>query len=97
MALVISPELYRRFKDEILSYTNSRQRYESGQPSKGLSDSEIAKKLGITLEEAVELRCIAELDIIETSRFFEADGWKQDRFDQEKAGSPKDSEGQGNE
>ena len=84
MSVPISPELYNRFKNEILSHTNARQRYEPGKPLRGLSDVEIAEKLGITIEEATELRCIAEIEIIETSRFYEADEWKQERFDQAK-------------
>lgn len=84
MPLLISLKLYRRFKDRIMSYTNSRQKYEPGRRSRGLSDVEIAEKLGIRGEEVTEIRCIAELDVIETSRFFEADGWKQEHFDQTK-------------
>ena len=90
MALIISPELYRKFKDKVMAYTNSRQRYEPGKPSRGLSDAEIAENLGITAEEVMEIRCIAELEAIETSRFFEADPWKQDRYSRARPATDKD-------
>lgn len=84
MTTIISPELYERFKDEILRYTNHNQRYEPGKGLRALTDAEIAEKLGITTQEATEIRCIAELDAIATSRFLDADGWKQERFEQRK-------------
>ena len=90
MALVISPELYRKFKDKVLACTNSKQRYESGKSSRGLSDAEIAENLGIKPEEVTEIRCIAELEAIETSRFFEADSWKQDRYNNAKSSADRD-------
>jgi len=86
MTTKISPELYERFRHEILGYTNSKQRYEPGKAQRGLSDAEIAEKLGITALEATEIRCIAELDAVATSRFLEADGWKQERFERTKVG-----------
>jgi hypothetical protein len=88
MTMIISPELYEKFKDEILRYTNARQRYEPGKPQRGLSDAEIAEKLGISIPEVTEIRCIAELDVIDTSRFLDADGWKQECFEMTKVGIP---------
>ena len=86
MAVSISPELYRKLKDQVLAFTNSRQRYEPGKGLRGLSDAEIAEKIGVTAEEVTEIRCIAELDALETSHFFEADAWKQERFDRKETG-----------
>lgn len=76
----VSPELYRRHREAVLAYTNARQRFADGQVVRGLSDVEIAGKLGITPEEAQEIRCIAELDLAESGRWFEADAWKEERF-----------------
>lgn len=84
MTLIIPTELYERFKDEVLSHTNHIQRYEPGKALRGLTDAEIGEQLGITPEEVTEIRCIAELEVIGRSRFFDADGWKQDRFTQKK-------------
>ena len=76
----IAPELYQQHKDKVLALTNARQRYEPGKHLRGLTDAEIGATLGITAAEATEIRCIAELDLIDSQRFFEADDWKQDRF-----------------
>lgn len=79
MPFTISPDLYRQHKDQVLALTNARQRYEPGKKLRGLTDAEIAQKLGITTEEATEIRCIAEVDLADADRFFEADGWKESR------------------
>ena len=80
MPLPIAPELYHKHKDQVLALTNARQRYEPRKHLRGLTDAEIGATLGITAAEATEIRCIAELDLIDSQRFFEADEWKEDRF-----------------
>jgi hypothetical protein len=75
MPFPVSPDLYRQHKDQILALTNARQRYEPGKHLRGLTDAEIGERLGITAAEATEIRCIAELDLIESRRFFEAEEW----------------------
>jgi DNA-directed RNA polymerase specialized sigma subunit len=79
MPSYVSVDLYEKHKDTILSLTNARQRYEPGRGLRGLTDKEIAERLGISQEEATEIRCIAELDLAESSRYFEADAWKEER------------------
>jgi hypothetical protein len=79
MPFPISPDLYRQHKDQVLALTNARQRYEPGKNLRGLTDAEIAHRLGITTEEATEIRCIAEVDLADADRFFEADDWKEGR------------------
>lgn len=81
MPFSISPDLYHQHKDQVLALTNARQRYEPGKDLRGLTDAEIAEKLGITPEEATEIRCIAEVDLADADRFFEADAWKEGRRD----------------
>jgi hypothetical protein len=80
MPFFVSPELYRRHRDEVIALTTARQRHEPGRNLRGLTDAEIAEKLRITPEEVTEIRCIAELDLLEADRFFEADAWKEARF-----------------
>ena len=62
MTRTISPVLYEKYKDRILRMSNSFQRFEPGEKQRGMSDQQIARKLGLTEEEVAEIRCIAELD-----------------------------------
>ncbi len=86
MTLFISPEFYERYKSEVLKHTNAVQRYETGKRHRGLPDAEIAEKLGITKQEAAEIRSIAELEANDLSEFMEADAWKQERLDRKRVG-----------
>lgn len=79
MPFSISPDLYNEFKDRVLALTNARQRYEPEKRLRGLTDAEIAERLGITPADATEIRCIAEVDLADAARYFEADGWKEGR------------------
>jgi hypothetical protein len=54
----LDPEIYRRHKDEVLALSNSFQRI--GQ--RGLSDKEIATRLGLDERTVTEIRCVAERD-----------------------------------
>jgi hypothetical protein len=55
----LEPEVYRRHKDEVLRLCNSFQRI--GQ--RGLSDREIAERLGLDERTVTEIRCVAERDV----------------------------------
>jgi hypothetical protein len=63
----LDPELYRRHKDTVLQLANSFQRI--GQ--RGLSDREIAEKLGLDERTVTEIRCVAERDC------YGLDEWEQ--------------------
>ena len=63
----LDPELYRRHKDTVLQLANSVQRI--GQ--RGLSDREIAEKLGLDERTVTEIRCVAERDC------YGLDEWEQ--------------------
>ena len=54
----LDPELYRQHKDAVLALANSFQRI--GQ--RGLSDREIAEKLGLDERTVTEIRVVAERD-----------------------------------
>lgn len=54
----LDPEVYRRYKDEVLALCNSFQRIDR----RGLSDAEIATKLGLEERVVTEIRCVAERD-----------------------------------
>ena len=54
----LDPEVYRRHKDEVLQLSNSFQRIDR----RGLSDAEIAEKLGLSERVVTEIRCVAERD-----------------------------------
>lgn len=62
MTKTISPALYEKYRDKILRMSNSFQRFEPGKKQRGMTDGQIAKKLGLSEEEVREIRCIAELD-----------------------------------
>lgn len=55
----LDPDVYRRYKDEVLKLSNSFQRI--GQ--RGLSDREIAERLGLDERTVTEIRCVAERDV----------------------------------
>ena len=55
----LDPEVYKRHQDEVLRLSNSFQRI--GQ--RGLSDREIAERLGLDERTVTEIRCVAERDI----------------------------------
>ena len=54
----LDPEIYRRYRDEVLQLCNSVQRI----GGRGLSDREIAEKLGLEERVVTEIRCVAERD-----------------------------------
>jgi len=56
---VLDPEIYRRYRDQVLALCNSFQRI--GQ--RGFSDREIAERLGLEERVVTEIRCVAERDM----------------------------------
>ena len=79
MARPVAPGLYERYREAVLSYSNGVQRIEDGLVRRGLSDDEIAEKLGLTVAEVEEIRCVAEIDLAELSWWDEAESFKQER------------------
>ena len=55
----LDPEVYRRHRDDVLRLSNSFQRIDQ----RGLSDREIAERLGLDERTVTEIRCVAERDV----------------------------------
>lgn len=56
---VIPIDVYKKYKDLVMYYSNSIQR----DVGRGLTVTEIAKKLGLTPREVLEILAVAEKDI----------------------------------
>jgi len=54
----LDPEVYERYKDQVLELSNSFQRIDRP----GLSDRQIAERLGLDERTVTEIRCVAERD-----------------------------------
>jgi hypothetical protein len=54
----LDPDVYRRYRHEVLRLSNSFQRI----GRRGLSDREIADRLGLAEAIVTEIRCVAERD-----------------------------------
>jgi hypothetical protein len=55
----LDPEVYARHKDEVLRLSNSFQKIDA----RGLSDREIAERLGLDERTVTEIRVVAERDV----------------------------------
>ena len=65
---VVDPDLYDRYRKEIVALTNSYQvdinefLPDDGTRKRGLSDTEIAERLGLDVRDVTEIRVVAEHD-----------------------------------
>jgi DNA-directed RNA polymerase specialized sigma subunit len=80
MPKTVSPEVYRRHGRQVWECTNRVQRFVPGEPNRGLTDKEIASRLGLSLQEVIEIRSIAEHDFIPLEAYLEAEKTKESRF-----------------
>ncbi len=80
MPRFVSMNLYERYRDAVWGLTNARQRYEPGRKHRGLTDEEIASKLGLTVEDVTEIRCIAEIEKTPLETYLDAERIKEERF-----------------
>jgi DNA-directed RNA polymerase specialized sigma subunit len=78
MFKTISPKLYKKYKDQVLNLSNALQRYEAKANLRGLSDKEIAEKLGLAEDEVTEIRILAELETPPLSNWQEAISHKRE-------------------
>jgi len=76
----VSIDLYNRYREDVWKLTNAKQRFEPGKTNRGLTDKEIASHLGLTVEEVIEIRCIAEIDKIRLKTYLDAEKTKEKRF-----------------
>ena len=75
MSYFIDPETYRRYRDQVIALSQSIQvNYPEHLPPEkrrpGLSDEQIAEKLGIDVFTAREVRCVAERE------YYGLDEWR---------------------
>ena len=80
MPKFVNPDLYNRYKDEVWKLTNAQQRYEPGKAHRGLSDEEIARRLGLKPEQVTEIRCIVENEKVSLEKYLVAEGTKEQRY-----------------
>jgi ribosome-binding protein aMBF1 (putative translation factor) len=78
----VDPDTYKKYKDEILELSHAVQVnfQEQLPPEKrqpGLSDKQIAEKLGLELQVVREIRCVAERDKYPLDEFEEAIRFKE--------------------
>jgi hypothetical protein len=69
----VDPETYKKHKDEVVRLSNSFQ--EIGK--RGLSDREIAERLGLDERTVTEIRCVAERDLYPLEEWQEAIDFKR--------------------
>jgi hypothetical protein len=82
MPKYISPELYEKYKHQILEMSCAIQVYEGTvavRDSHSLTDQEIADKLGLDVEDVTEIRCIAEIDTLPADTWMKSDNWKREK------------------
>lgn len=94
MAYYVSPELYAKYKEAVMELGLSTQEYVKmtfQRGKRGLTDKEIAQKLGLEEVDVAEIRAIAEIDLLPANSWWEADQFKakraKDFFAREKKGS----------
>ena len=78
----VDPETYNKYKDEILELShavqvNFQEHLPADKRQPGLSDQQIAEKLGLDLQEVREIRCVAERDKYPLDEFEEAIRFKE--------------------
>lgn len=73
----VDPEIYKRHKDEILRLSDSvqinfQEHLPPGERRRGLSDKEIAERLGLDERTVREIRVVAERDTYDLSEWEKA-------------------------
>ncbi|MFC2011460.1 hypothetical protein ACFLUR_04155 [Chloroflexota bacterium] len=76
----LTPEIYNKYKQQVLDMSLAVQYYvglEQQRESSCLSDGEIAKRLGLSVEEVREIRTIAENDLLPADTWMKSDEEKR--------------------
>ena len=82
MSKYVSPELYNKYKHQVLEMSPSIQYYEgtvARRESSSLSDREIAERLGLDVDDVTEIRCIAEVDLLPADTWLKSENWKREK------------------
>lgn len=80
MSRFVSMDLYYRYKDEVWRLTNAQQQTDAAGLQRGLSEQEIADRLGLAVEDVLEIRCIVEHEMTPLQEHLDADDTKESRF-----------------
>ncbi|MBI4284811.1 MAG: hypothetical protein HY670_02790 [Chloroflexi bacterium] len=78
----VSPELYEKYKHQVLEMSLAIQYYDGTKAvreTSSLSDQEIADRLGLDVEDVTEIRCIAELDLLPPDAWMKSARWKWEK------------------
>ena len=81
MSKYVSPELFHKYKHQVLEMSPAIQYYEgtaAQRESSSLSDQEIADRLGLDVDDVTEIRCIAEIDLLPADTWIKSDNWKRE-------------------
>lgn len=81
MPKYISPELYNKYKSQVLEMSPAIQYYQGTvlqRESSSLSDQEIAERLGLEVEDVTEIRCMAEIDF-PLNTWIHSLNWKREK------------------
>jgi len=82
VAKYVSPELYNKYKHQVLEMSPAIQYYEGTtliRESSCLTDREIADRLGLAVDEVTEIRCIAEIDLLPADTWLRSANWKREK------------------
>ncbi len=78
----VDPEIYKKYKDEVLELShavqiNFQEHLPADKRHPGLSDKQIAERLGLEEKVVREIRCVAERDKYSLDEFEEAIRFKE--------------------
>lgn len=80
MAYTVSKELYEKYKHQVIDLSLAVQEYEGTRQKRGLTDAEIAERLGLSERDVTEIRTVAEVDLQILEWYTEAEDFKIERM-----------------
>ena len=82
MSKYVSPELYHKYKHQVLEMSPAIQYYEGTtlqRETSCLTDQEIADRLGLDVDDVTEIRCIAEIVLLPADAWLKSEIWKREK------------------
>lgn len=82
MAKYLAPELYNKYKHQVLEMSPAIQYYDglvAQREASCLSDREIADRLGLNVDDVTEIRCIAEVELLPADAWLKSANWKREK------------------